>query len=176
MTRPASIMKPDKMDQAQTSAVAGAEEDLTREAQVPRPALYLGAAGLIPFIGLSIASLLLPDARQGQAMIALAFYGAVILSFLGGIHWGLEMARQATAGGPISFPRLGISVLPSLVAWAALALPGDYVLAGLCAGFIGILAYDLHAARRGTVPSWYAKLRIPLTFVVCLSLLVPGAI
>lgn len=164
------------MDQGQTSAIAGAETVLSRETKIPRPALYLGAAGLIPFIGLSIASALLPDVRQGQAMIALVLYGAVILSFLGGVHWGLEMARQQTAGGPISPLRLGISVLPSLVAWAALALPGDYVLAGLCAGFIGMLAYDLHAARRGTVPPWYPKLRIPLTLVVCLSLLVPGAV
>jgi hypothetical protein len=109
-------------------------------------------------------------------VIGLLIYGAVILSFLGGIHWGMEMTRHASLEGRNSSWRLGVSVLPSLAAWTALALPGDYSLLGLCAGFAGMLAYDLYAARCGDVPAWYPKLRIPLTFVVCLALLLPGAI
>ena len=72
-------------------------------------ALWLGYAGLIPFVaGAALAWLIQPEWRPFTAA-ALSAYAAVIVSFLGGIHWGIGF-RDGT-------PRLFLwGVVPSLVA------------------------------------------------------------
>ena len=86
--------------------------------QVPPAAKWLGASGVIPFITLAIAVLFLEGADQEAAYFAIAAYGAVILSFLGGIHWGLAVADgDQVAVDAANFIRLGGSVVPSLIGW-----------------------------------------------------------
>ena len=53
----------------------------------PTPALVLGASGLIPFASAPIYLYQMQEfiPMVGQAQLA---YGAVILSFLGGVRWG----------------------------------------------------------------------------------------
>ena len=66
---------------------------------IPLAPLALGLAGLIPFWGLALA-LLLHTAfglEPTRIDLALATYAAIIVSFLGGIRWGL--AAQATSEG-----------------------------------------------------------------------------
>lgn len=89
------------------------------------------------------------------------FLDARPASFLGGIHWGF-----ATAGAGAASARLAYSVVPSLVAWPALAAPRDadglkLLLGGLC----GCLAADvaLAAAAAPALPAWYMPLRLALT-------------
>jgi hypothetical protein len=41
-------------------------------------------------------------------------YGAIILSFLGALHWGMEFAKF---GGQVGYERLIVGVVPVLVAW-----------------------------------------------------------
>jgi len=53
------------------------------------PVRLLGYAGLFPFFAAAAAALLGPPPWRGAALSALAAYGAVILSFLGAVHWGL---------------------------------------------------------------------------------------
>jgi hypothetical protein len=82
-------------------------------------ARWLGYGGLIPFVaGAALTGLPATDSRAvaAGAATALSAYAAVIVSFLGGIHWGIGF-RDGT-------PRLFLwGVLPSLVAAAALLLP-----------------------------------------------------
>ncbi|WP_113908116.1 DUF3429 domain-containing protein [Aliidiomarina celeris] len=117
----------------------------------------LAWAGLIPFMGSAVlgavglwSELLLP---------IFLVYSAVILSFLGGIHWGLVMARK------LDQPEraLLLCMLPSLVGWIAVALlPELYALVVLAAAYLLWLNYDL-----SKVPEpWYERLRKPITFVV----------
>ncbi len=135
--------------------------------EVPPAATALGLAGVIPFAAASLASLLAGGDLGGFARAALLAYGAVILSFLGGLQWGLAVR----AGRP-DLARLGAGVLPSLVAWAALLVGGAAGLLMLAAAFAGVLAVDLRLTREGTAPSWFPKLRAALTgaVVVCLLL------
>jgi hypothetical protein len=84
--------------------------------RVPPAAGMLGGLGLIPFIA-GTALVLLSDATW--AVDALRFYAAAILSFLGGVHWGLDIAGRGTGPG---WMRLGGSVVPSLAAWLVLLL------------------------------------------------------
>ena len=138
-------------------------------AGIPKAALWLGPLGLIPFLAGALAPWLLPAARLPDAGLALIGYGAVILSFLGGVHWGLA----APAGRPL---QIGLSVVPSLVGWLALLVANLHA-AGpalwlLAAAFAILLAGDLFAARCGLTPAWYPRLRVPLTLIVVACLII----
>lgn len=65
------------------------------------------------------------------------------------------------------------SVLPSLLGFGVLGffptMPSVQLL-GLMAGFASVYASDFAAASRYLVPSWYLRLRTPLTLIVLLSL------
>jgi hypothetical protein len=142
---------------------------------VPAPAVWLGAAGVLPFAA-AVLVLVVPSAglslvSPGLAATALTAYGAVILSFLGGVHWGAAVTGPSQPGLTL---RLSLSVLPSLVGWLALLLPHGLALPVLAGGFLAMLAVDLRAARLSEVPAWYPRLRIPLTLVVT-ALLLAGA-
>lgn len=146
------------------------------DGNIPKAALVLSVAGYVPFAGLSAGAILLPSPYQNQASLGLLIYGAIILSFLGGVHWGLEMARQSAHADAGSPTRFGISVVPSLVAWASLALPHGIEPAGLVVGFSLMLAYDLYCVKQQLAPLWYRTLRLPLTLLVCLAILLPSAL
>ena len=144
----------------------------TGELSVPKPALWLGASGALPFVACAIASLAAPELLAGQATVALIAYGAVILSFLGGVHWGMAIAIAGPGWGQ-SPParRLIVSVIPSLVAWAALLVAVKPALYLLAVSFLAMLFIDMTAARQAEAPGWYPRLRLPLTLTVVASLI-----
>lgn len=140
---------------------------------IPAMALWLGMFGAIPFVGLSGLMLLqysglaadtgLPDRLFYHLLMT---YAALIASFLGGIRWGIALPR------PSGNSLLWVSVIPSLMAWVALALPRPYdnlVLIGL---FLWLVMIDVRLVLRGLAPRWFGTLRIALTAVVLTSLLV----
>lgn len=138
-------------------------------AQVLKPsadAWALGVGGLIPFVGLATGLWLLPpEWLELQAMGMLA-YAAVIVSFLGGIHWGLAM-RQAK-------PRRGLliwGVLPSLLAWAALLLNSVWGLLLMAASLLLCYIVDCRIYRPLELGGWLG-LRALLTGVASVSCLV----
>lgn len=135
------------------------------------PSRALGYAGLIPFAAAALLALLGPPPWRGLALAALAAYGAVILSFLGAVHWGFAL-RAPEGEAPAAWPRLGLGVLPALVAWVALLLPPGPGLALLAAGVVAVAAAETAAARRGLVPEGYLGLRWTLSLGAgaCLAL------
>jgi hypothetical protein len=136
---------------------------------IPKPVLLLGWAGVAPFALLSLAAIVGSPPVAASALNALIVYGAVILSFMGGAQWGLEMAKPAA---PDEGRRdYALSVLPALAGFAAALLPARLGLALLCAGFWTLLAYDLFRAREGVGPGWYPALRKALTAAVTTVLL-----
>jgi len=127
-------------------------------------ARHLGRAGLLPFVACAAVALWGPAAWQPAAAAALAAYAAVIVSFLGGIHWGLAMRHQPQAGTML----LAWGVVPSLLAWPALLLPST---PGL--GLLGTVLLLCYAADRRLYPpqgmaAWLG-LRAQLTAVASLS-------
>lgn len=142
------------------------------EREVPKAAVWLGYSGLIPFVVLTLVCIFGGAYPYLLAVEALRGYGACILSFMGAIHWGL--AIHPAAQDP-SLKRLGLSVVPPLVAWASLLTP--HPATGLLIqafAFALLLSYDLSATREGRAPAWYPKLRVPLTGVVAICLVVAG--
>ncbi|WP_363346790.1 DUF3429 domain-containing protein [Methylocystis echinoides] len=141
----------------------------TRES-LPEAAKWLGYAGAIPFFAGALASIpFFAGTLRPFGLTLLLGYGAIILSFMGGVHWGAAMQRDDPGPGP-----LGRSVAPSLLALPALLIGGVSGLILLAAGFMGLLFYDLAETRAGRAPQWYPKLRRPLTAIV-VSCLVVGA-
>ena len=53
---------------------------------LPMPAICLGFSGLVPFVTAAVASLIAEGPLQEMSERALLAYGAVILTFLGGIR------------------------------------------------------------------------------------------
>ena len=84
----------------------------------------LGYAGLLPVAG-AILMLLLQPAWATWTIRLGAAYGAVILSFLGGIQWGMALLAEDPA---VRIRRLCIGVMPSLWAAGSLLLPLDLTL------------------------------------------------
>lgn len=84
----------------------------------PSPvAMLLAYAGLVPFVaGALLIWLVLPEAHP-YVTLALSAYAAVIISFLGGIHWGLVMRQARPEAASLLW-----GVVPSLLAWLAVMM------------------------------------------------------
>ena len=141
---------------------------------LPRPTLWLGLAGLLPFFGSALLAWTAPAEWRGVALYSLAAYGAVILSFLGAVHWGLALRAPAAEAAAMA-PRLGLGVVPSLVGWVALLLPPLPGLSLLALGILGTAAVETAAARRGLVPPAYLRLRWILSLGAALCLAIGAA-
>jgi hypothetical protein len=146
-----------------------------RPRAIPRAALALGLAGLLPFyLGAALPFLGEPLARGFGAKL-FCLYAAVILSFLGGVRWGLAMTKK-----PPPVRTLAWSVAPSLAGWSvALAVIGG-VSSGVGAGgafavlFLLQYLWDQNAPHDGA-PPWYPRLRLILTLGVLLACLIVAA-
>ena len=135
--------------------------------KIPVSALILGLAGLIPFFGLAIWQSTTPDELLTERLImAFVFYAASILSFLGGIGWGLGMSERDPVQRGLS---LGISTVPSLIAWAAAFINVQnlgFALLILASAFLLQGAWDWHLTSNGRAPRWFGTLRMGLTLAV----------
>jgi hypothetical protein len=145
---------------------------------IPRSALLLGLAGLLPFLW-GAATLYLPGlADWGLRTIGPRFtgpfvllsYGTVILAFMSGVLWGFATKAE----GQVATSGYALSVLPAL--WAFFFVGGGPVSAALYLmfGFVGLLGLDWMFWRQGLAPPWWMRLRVGLTAVVvfCLSTVV----
>ncbi len=138
---------------------------------LPPGASALGYGGLVPFVAAVIGIALLDGEPRAFAARALLTYGAVILSFLGAVHWGLVLARPVP-GAP---RRLLAGVLPALAGWVALLLPQRQGLALLVVAFGAFWLYEHRQLGASILPDAYLGLRRNLTVGVC-SLLALGLI
>lgn len=145
---------------AATPAASAAPSSADRARGIPIVPLALGIAGLVPFVGLAGIIVLNPKLPAAEAWRVLTLYGAVILSFLGGVHWGLAMARGIERG-------YLASVVPAFGGWFAVAfLPPRPAATALAVGFTLLLLHDLARVEGGEAPEWYAPLRRWLTAIV----------
>lgn len=123
----------------------------------------LGFAGLLPFLGFAVAALL--GLHSAAATLAFAQYSAIILSFLGGVHWGIAM-RDSSA----SNAQLGWSMVPSVIGMSALLLSWftsvTWLLALLALTHLFWLNYERRRFDGQQNHDWYIQLRRQLTFTV----------
>jgi hypothetical protein len=133
---------------------------------IPR---LLGYLGLIPFI-VSSALIWIPLYHH-TALESLSIYAAVILTFVGGVHWGIAVLRtQQTSSLRVSSQFI-FSVVPSLIAWITIVFINPYALIILAISFVLFwLIEKLHYQQ--PLPAWYSQLRNHLTLVATFSIIV----
>lgn len=129
---------------------------------LPRAAVRFGFLGLGPLV---ISGLITLSDDPGTARIgALSFsiYGAALLSFLGGVRCGIEIARAE----PPSSLRLFFSALPALSGWALALFVSVTWIFGAASAFAGLFAAQYvwdHKSANAGAPDWYPLLRQVLT-------------
>jgi hypothetical protein len=135
--------------------------------RIPPAALALGLVGAVPFWFAAVCFLAGGPLSPVQALSMAIAYGAVILSFLGGIRWGVAL-------GPIDETRrkrdLALSVLPSLAGFAAFFTPPHLGLSLLVSGLLLQALWDVTSADQGLLPRWFGRLRIILTLAAATPL------
>lgn len=132
------------------------------EHKLPRFAFLLGISGLVPQM-LAVAITLHPP-HMAFGQFAAFLYAALILSFLGGLWWGVAAAHQ-------SAPRwlYVAGVAPSLVAFAAGLLwimrsgSPDQALTIVGVGLLLAPIVDRELSRQGLVPTGWLGMRITLS-------------
>ncbi len=140
-------------------------------------------AGMIPFVVSTLFVLhfdrllsLHPPSHAGMAaadvismrlqfaLLSLLAYGAVILSFLGGLRWGVELGLNPQ--GPRG-PVMVLSVMGSLAGWA-FVIWGAMVRTSIELFFCYAAVFALHMVwdiGSGDLPRWFRRLRITATVV-----------
>ncbi|RSL63011.1 hypothetical protein CEP51_013378 [Fusarium floridanum] len=170
-------------------------KDTFRFKSVPRESHILGLAGTLPYMGTSLSTVFLAwdlnkEWPTGNAFYDTIFvdhetakyllsvieplqlgYGAVIIPFLGAIHWGLEYAEKEPLRERTRF-RYGMGLAASIIAWPTLFLPIEYALTTQFMAFVALYFADSRAATRGWAPQWYGTYRFLLTAMVGLAIFI----
>lgn len=135
----------------------------------PLTARRLAYAGLAPIVAGALLVWLVREDAHFYVTLALSAYAAVIVSFLGGIHWGLAL-RHAEPPAAL----LGWGVVPSLVAWLAVMMPPSAALV-----IHGVMLAACYAVDRRVYPAQGAAhwltLRFRLSAVAALSCFIGAA-
>jgi Protein of unknown function (DUF3429) len=130
----------------------------------------LGYAGLIPFVLFAFLLWVVSEEAHPYVALALSCYGATIVAFLGGIHWGIGLRRNA----PERKLHMSWGVIACLFAWIASMMPA---FAGL--PLLGLLLIACYLVDRKTWPQAglreWMTMRFRLTVVATLSCVIGAA-
>ncbi|OLN81359.1 hypothetical protein CCHL11_08575 [Colletotrichum chlorophyti] len=163
--------------------------------EVPREPYLLGLAGTLPYLATSLSTVYLSwdlnlewpstsnfvnhiymNHESAQYWLNLLEpiqlgYGAIIISFLGAVHWGMEYVEKAPHPQRTKF-RYGMGVLAPVIAWPTLLMPIEYALTSQFAAFTFLYLADTRVKNRGWTPQWYGTYRFVLTAIVGFSIFI----
>lgn len=123
-------------------------------------AAWLGYLGILPFL---VGVILLLNTLYAEVALAgIKNYAAIILTFVGAIHWGRAMSTRNPG-------LLSLSIAPSLIAWCSLFLAAKFALPILICSFLLLFMFDYREYQDNI---WFQRLRAHLTISVCGLLLV----
>jgi len=134
-----------------------------------RRARWLAYGGLIPFYGLAFLAWL--DTCREWALQGVAAYAAIIIAFLGAVHWGRAL-NQFDRGN--QFPTLLFGIMPAVLGWFALLLPLEFSLPMLAAGLVFVWGTEQMVFTEA-LPDWYRHLRHQLTAAAVIAVLIGWA-
>ncbi len=135
---------------------------------IPCAAFVLGLSCVTPCVLLAFSQwTVLPFLSAELGLRAAAAFGALTLSFAGGIRWGLVMKCEP---GARHSPELIASALAALVGWSALLLSPPFGLILLIAGLLLQALWDILSVEQGRLPQWFGNFRMLLTMGVVLPL------
>lgn len=125
--------------------------------QVPMALMF---GGVIPFASAAGAMFVWRDdlALMNTAALWLLVYSAIILSFLGGVRWGAEVAKRERP----RFAELGPATLGAMAGWG-LVMAGfrygmqTWIMAGMGGALLLHYVYDSISPE---LPLWYRRMRL----------------
>lgn len=143
---------------------------------LPAVIWWLGYGGLIPFFGLMYALLIgakLPFLNEFHTSWLLAVYTAIVLTFIGAMHWWISLDMQYGLKGSELGKLLALSLIPCVVAWFSLLLPISITLFVLAALILVAYAAD-SVLLFDKMDERYARMRLHLSMIVALLLIAAG--
>ena len=127
-------------------------------------ATVLTYSGTLPFILATIGLFYNPLGLALDYHNLVLSYGAVITSFIAGIHWGSYLTKSCSLNLFIH------SNLVALAAWCAFLTSvhnGTLILIGC---FIYLLFLDRHLLQANHIESWFFRVRLRASIIVILAL------
>ncbi len=143
----------------------------TDTSRAPVPAVLIGGLGVVPFVVGVVIAWTQSAAIAVQASEIVVACAAVIMSFIGGIHWGFAARADLVTAARPAVRLYVIGVLPGAVAWGTLLLPIGWAVPLLAFTFASVLRIDQYALGTDHAPRWWMTLRVPLTISVIACLL-----
>ena len=136
-----------------------------------RMAWMLSLGGTTPFMGLAIVLVFAPNdySQFDYISMALITYGAIALSFAGGVRWGVALTRTEGRSATQVFV---LSVVPALIGWGAVFLGQSSGFIVLAIAFFAQGIWDYGAWCTDVMQEWFVKLRMLVSGVVIVSLLI----
>ena len=138
---------------------------------LPTLAWIYGVAGLIPFVGCAAADIAAITPGPAWWRFALLIYSAIILSFLGGGRWGLELAQAVPRRSVIT-----LAMGPSIAGFFLLLTPGADRTWALCGAIVAHGLQWLWDVRGSGRPEGYGRLRTVLAGGAMLSIVAALAV
>lgn len=130
---------------------------------IPRPALLLGLAGLLPLVygavGTYLPALVLPFAPP---LMVMELYGSIIFAYMSGVLWGFVCAG-GKAGGRAGWRWLALSAAPALAMFLIVMIDPGEMVSILTFAFPALLPFDYLFWRAKLAPRWWLTLRVLLT-------------
>ena len=122
-------------------------------------------AGVLPFLGAAIIPAVKPNFLGLSYDNIILTYGAVIASFVAGVHWGIYLFKD---------PPLNLFIhsnIAALLAWSAVLVvhPGSAFMLLLC--FLYLIVIDRQLSKAGILESWYLRMRLIATTLVIVAFL-----
>ncbi|MDE3059421.1 MAG: DUF3429 domain-containing protein [Pseudomonadota bacterium] len=134
--------------------------------------LAFAIVAVMPFVVLSTSVPLRLFPYSSAVVEVLLTYAAVVISFLGGIHWGVAVTQYA-AKRNIAHMLIAEGVWPSLVAWGVLFFGDTYTkLLVLTLLYTFVWTIDSLLYNNDMIPQWFFNVRCIVTPIVVVSLYV----
>jgi hypothetical protein len=135
----------------------------------PSAALRLGYLATLPFLTGAVLVWIVDPASRAIVAQALSAYAAVVVAFIGAIHWGIAFSQPRPATGSFVW-----GIVPSLVAWIAVLSPPSIGLVVHAVTLVVCYLVDRATYPMAGVAAWL-PLRLRLTIVATLCCLAGAA-
>jgi len=141
---------------------------------VEKTATMLAMLGFLPFAFFTTLLLVDPGLIPQEAgwnvgagsFLATAFkvYAAIILSFIGGIRWGVAIVQHQS--GREESEALVLAAGPSVIGWFAFFTAEPWSYAVFAVAYAATGWWDSRLAGNKGVPTWFGRLRMLMTVLV----------
>jgi|GEM_PF-2693734 len=140
---------------------------LKKERSAATNVLLIGYGVLVPLVAMAMVVVMTyPNAGADAVLNVEITYAAALLSFIGGIRWGIALMAGAAH---LSFRPLALVTLALPLAWGILFMQASVALPVLMIGYLAIIAGE-KLGGASPVPDWYRNLLIPLIVMIEIAL------